>query len=111
MDLSGLTLDDIAAILDFSKVKKLANHTGSVVSSLTRRQVKQLRKSIDTKKEGLDLKKFFKKVFIIIGVCAAIAGIAFALYKYFTPDYEDEFDDDFDDAFEDDDEDLFEEKA
>lgn len=38
----------------------------------------------------------------IIGAVAAVAGIAFAVYKYFTPDYLDDFDDDFDDEFEDD---------
>lgn len=38
----------------------------------------------------------------IIGAVAAVAAIAFAVYKYFTPDYLDDFDDDFDDEFEDD---------
>ena len=47
-------------------------------------------------------------VLAIIGAVAAVAAIAFAVYKYFTPDYledfEDDFDDDFDDDFYDDDE-------
>lgn len=38
----------------------------------------------------------------IIGAVASIALIAFAVYKYFTPDYLDDFDDDFEDDFEDD---------
>lgn len=38
----------------------------------------------------------------IIGAIAAVAGIAYAVYKYFTPDYLDDFDDDFEDDFEDD---------
>lgn len=38
----------------------------------------------------------------IIGAVAAVAGIAYAVYKYFTPDYLDDFDDDFEDDFEDD---------
>ena len=42
----------------------------------------------------------------IIGAVAAVAGIAFAVYRFFTPDYlevfEEDFDDDFDDYFEDD---------
>ncbi len=42
----------------------------------------------------------------VIGAIAAVAGIAFAVYKYFTPDYLEDFDDDPD--FDDDD-DLFEE--
>lgn len=37
----------------------------------------------------------------IIGVIAAVAGIAYAVYKYLTPDYLDDFDD-FDDDFDDD---------
>ena len=45
----------------------------------------------------------------IVGAVAAVAGIAYAVYRYFTPDYLDDFDDedfedeDFDDDFEDED--------
>ena len=46
-------------------------------------------------------------VLAIIGAVAAVAGIAFAVYRFFTPDYledfEDDFDDDFDDYFSEDD--------
>lgn len=38
----------------------------------------------------------------IIGAVAAVAAIAFAVYKYLTPDYLDDFDEDFDDDFDDD---------
>lgn len=45
----------------------------------------------------------------IVGAVAAVAGIAYAVYRFVTPDYledfEDDFDDDFDDYFEDEDED------
>ncbi len=41
----------------------------------------------------------------VIGAIAAVAGIAYAVYKYFTPDYLEDFDDDPD--FDDDD-DFFE---
>ena len=44
----------------------------------------------------------------IIGAVFVIAGIAYAVYRYLTPDYLEDFDDDFDDDFED--EDLDEEK-
>ena len=47
-------------------------------------------------------------VFAIIGAVAAIAAIAYAVYRYLTPDYLDDFDDDFEDDFED--EDLDEEE-
>ena len=38
-------------------------------------------------------------VFAILGVIAIIAGIAYAIYHYFTPDYLEDFEDDFDDEF------------
>ena len=44
-------------------------------------------------------------VLAIIGAVAAVAGIAFAVYRFFAPDYledfEEDFDYDFDDYFED----------
>ena len=47
-------------------------------------------------------------VLAIVGAVAAVAGITYAVYRFFTPDYledfEDDFDDDFDDYFEDEDE-------
>ncbi len=53
-------------------------------------------------------------VLAIIGAVAAVAGIAYAVYRYLTPDYLEDFDDDFDEDFEDDffeDEDDEEEKS
>jgi hypothetical protein len=49
-------------------------------------------------------------VLAILGAVVAIAAIAYAIYRYFTPDYLDDFDDDFvDDDFDDDfDDDDFE---
>ena len=62
---------------------------------------------IATKKEKEDNKIVW--ALAIIGAIAAVAGIAFAVYRFFAPDYledfEDDFDDDFDDYFEDEDED------
>ena len=34
-------------------------------------------------------------VLAVLGAIAAVAGIAFAVYKYLTPDYSDDFDDDY----------------
>ena len=51
----------------------------------------------------------WKKVACVVGVIAAVAGVSYAIYRYFKKDYEDEFMDDFDDW--DDDEDLFEDDA
>ena len=56
---------------------------------------------IITKKEKEDNKIVW--ALAIIGAIAAVAGIAFAVYKYLAPDYMDEdFDEDFDDDFDDD---------
>ena len=46
-------------------------------------------------------------IFAIIGVIVAIAAIAYAVYRYFAPDYYDDFEDEFEDEFE---EDFFEDE-
>ncbi len=38
----------------------------------------------------------------VIGAVVVIAGIAYAVYKFLTPDYLDDFDDEFDEDFDDD---------
>ena len=38
----------------------------------------------------------------IVGAVAAIAAIAYGVYRFFTPDYLEDFEDDFDDDFDDD---------
>lgn len=62
-----------------------------------------------TKKEEEKQKNTVLWVLAIIGAVAAVAGIAFAVYRFFAPDYledfEEDFDDDFDDYFEDEEED------
>ena len=40
-------------------------------------------------------------VLAIIGAVAAVAGIAYAVYRFFTPEYLEDFEDDFDDDFDD----------
>ena len=60
------------------------------------------------KKEDDKQKNTVRWVLAIIGAVAAVAGIAFAVYRFFAPDYledfEEDFDDDFDDYFEDEEE-------
>lgn len=49
-------------------------------------------------------------VLAVLGAIVAVAAIAYAVYRYFTPDYLDDFEDDFEDEFEDeedDDDDFF----
>lgn len=41
-------------------------------------------------------------VLAIIGAVVAIAGIAYAVYSFFTPDYLEDFEEDFEDDFDDD---------
>ena len=41
-------------------------------------------------------------VFAVIGAITAVAGIAYAVYRFVTPDYLEDFEDDFDDDFDDD---------
>ena len=38
----------------------------------------------------------------IVGAIAAVAGIAYAVYRFFAPDYLEDFDEDFEDEFDDD---------
>lgn len=60
--------------------------------------VAKLSELVNKKEEKKDNKIVW--TLAIIGAVAAVAAIAFAVYKYLTPDYLD--DDDFDDLFDDD---------
>ena len=53
------------------------------------------------KKEDDKQKNTVLWVLAIIGAVAAVAGIAFAVYRFFTPDYLEDFEEDFDDGFDD----------
>ena len=53
------------------------------------------------KHDECKMKKTILWILAIIGVVAAIAGIAYAVYRYVTPKYLEEFEEDFDDDFED----------
>jgi len=56
------------------------------------------------KKEDDKQKNTVLWVLAIIGAVAAVAGIAYAVYRFFAPDYLEDFEEDFDDYFEDDEE-------
>ena len=49
------------------------------------------------RKEDEKHKNMILWVLAILGAVAAVAGIAYAVYRYMTPDYLEDFDDDFDD--------------
>lgn len=101
-----ITKDDLASLIDVDRLKDMVSGAAGKVSS----KVKTLR--VTDKEDNNDMKKFLKNLMIFIGVVAVICGVVYALYRYFTPNYDDEFDDDFDDAFDDDedDEELFTDK-
>lgn len=54
------------------------------------------------KKEEEKKSNILMWVGITIAVVLAVAGIAYAVYRFFTPDYLEDFEDDFDDDFDDD---------
>lgn len=53
------------------------------------------------KRDDDRLKKTIVWVLAIVGVVAAVAGIAYAVYRFMTPDYLEEFDDELIDDLED----------
>ena len=59
------------------------------------------------KRDDDKIKKTILWILAIVGAVVAIAGIAYAVYRFFTPDYLEDFDEDFEDDFE---EDYFEEE-
>ena len=58
-------------------------------------------KELLNKKEEENPCKAILWTLAIIGAVAAVAGIAYAVYRFFTPDYLEDFDEDFDDDFDD----------
>jgi len=54
------------------------------------------------KKDDEKAKNTLLWVLAIVGAVAAIAGIAYAVYKFFAPDYLEDFEEDFEDDFDDD---------
>ena len=54
------------------------------------------------KRDDDKIKKTILWTLAIVGAVVAIAGIAYAVYRYFTPDYLEDFDEDFEADFEDD---------
>lgn len=97
----------------FIKILGILKHEREVYNMSTWNKVEELMDFVKTHdikelKDYWNHKEEKKKsntllwVFATIGAIAAVAGIAYAVYRYLTPDYLEDFDDDFDDDFEDD---------
>ena len=75
--------------------------------NLNTTKLEELLATLKKKDEDNDTNTVLRGLAIIVS-CAAVAGIAFAVYRFFAPDYledfEEDFDDDFDDYFEDEEE-------
>lgn len=54
------------------------------------------------KRDDDKIKKTILWILAIVGAVVAIAGIAYAVYRFVTPDYLEDFDEEFVDDFEDD---------
>ena len=76
--------------------KDVMNRMEEIVNST------KLNEFLHRKEEEDKKKNCILWVLAIIGAVAAVAGIAYAVYRFFTPDYLDDFEDDFDDLDEDD---------
>lgn len=95
--MSKITKDDLASLIDVGRLRNLVADRVDALPSFGKKEVST------TKSIG----QIIKVTLIVVGVLAAICGAAYAIYRFITPDYDDEFDDDFDDTFDDDEEDLF----
>ena len=76
--------------------KDVMNRMEEIVNST------KLNEFLHRKEEEDKKKNCILWVLAIIGAVAAVEGIAYAVYRFFTPDYLDDFEDDFDDDFDDD---------
>ena len=76
--------------------KDVMNRMEEIVNST------KLNEFLHRKEEEDKKKNCILWVLAIIGAVAAVAGIAYAVSRFFTPDYLDDFEDDFDDDFDDD---------
>ncbi|MFA9375555.1 MAG: DUF4366 domain-containing protein [Lachnotalea sp.] len=67
----------------------------------------KINEMLKKQEEDKTCKNIILWIFAIMGAIAAVAGIAYAAYRFFTPDYLEDFEDDFDDDF---DNDFFDEE-
>ena len=60
--------------------------------------ISKMNELIAAKKED-NTSKIILTILAIVGAIASVAAIAYAVYRFMTPDYLEDFDDDFDDDF------------
>lgn len=94
---NALTGKDVDHMNKFDVMSKDAMNRVEEIMNSTRLNEFLHRKEQEEKKKNNIL-----WVFAIIGAVAAVAAIAYAVYRFFTPDYLEDFEDDFDDDFDDD---------
>ena len=74
------------------RLEELAN---SVNGQITASRISEL---IRKKDQEEDRKKLIIMILAVVGAIAAAAAIGYAVYRFLTPEYLDDFDDDFDDS-------------
>ena len=77
------------------RLEELAN---SVNGQITASRISEL---IRKKDQEEDRKKLIIMILAVVGAIAAAAAIGYAVYRFLTPEYLDDFDDDFDEDFDD----------
>lgn len=68
------------------------------LQTLLRANIAKMTELINKKEEVEEKKKCPAcKILAVIGIIAAVGAIAYGIYRFFAPDYLEDFDDDFDD--------------
>lgn len=103
MDGGIITVTKLARLIRAGKMKERMEPAMNINMNKVEELLSALKKKEEEKQKNTVL-----WVLALIGAVAAVAGIAFAVYRFFAPDYledfEEDFDEDFDDYFEDEEE-------
>ena len=88
---------NIRNIIGLKKVERMCamNKIEDMISATRLNEILQ-------KRDDDKIKKTILWILAIVGAIVAIGAIAYAVYRFFTPDYLEDFEEDFEDDFEDD---------